>query len=164
MIRYKTEKFDIINDDILWEKFMCFARSVIPYDEHWNSLTEQQKYPLVMFIYDSEVLGEGHMGFLDLHSEYIDLDDVLKAMEVLHISQPYMENAGNIPLKRLSVDALAEQAADEDEFAEKMDELDEMFDIYDKAYYELSNGSTEIDNKILDYLRSRLDEFFELAE
>lgn len=77
-IRYTTVKFDIANDNILWEKFMGFARMLIPYKKHWAALTECQKYPLSAFIYESDVMGEGHIGFMDLNSDYISLDDVKK--------------------------------------------------------------------------------------
>lgn len=33
MARYVTEAFELNNDDVLWEKFMCFMRAIIPYEE-----------------------------------------------------------------------------------------------------------------------------------
>lgn len=161
MIRYATKQFDVSNKDVLWEKFRCFAQTLIPYEEHWDGLTESQKYPLTVFIYAEEVLREAHMGFLDLHQEYISLDDVIKAMEVLQISNPYIENIRKIPLKQVSLDDLIEQSADEDEFAAKMDELDEMLEVHDKRFCELVRESSEIEDKILAYVRANLDLFFQ---
>ncbi|MBE6753446.1 MAG: hypothetical protein E7559_03710 [Ruminococcaceae bacterium] len=164
MTKYRTEKFDIADDDALWGKFMSFARANIPYEAHWSELSEKQKRPLTVFIYDSEVMGEGHMGFLDMYSKYIDIDAVIGAMEHLHIPEPFICNIRKLPIKQLSVDELCEQAADEDEFSAKMDELDELFDAYDNAYYELRKDSTDIEDTILTYLRGNIDEFFEFAD
>lgn len=162
-IKYSTQSFDIADDDVLWDKFMGFARAIIPYEEYWDKLSELQRYPMVVFIYDAEVIGEGHMGFLDLHSEYICFEDVIKAMEVLQVSNPYIENIENLPLKDISLEDLIDQSEDEDDFAAKMDELDEIFEVHDRAYYNLVKESTEIEDKILVYLRANFTEFFEVA-
>lgn len=164
LIRYKTERFDIADDDILWEKFMCFARAIIPYETYWNQLSEKQKYPLISFIYESDVLGEGHIGFIDLNSDYISFDDVIKSLKVLQVSNSYIENIENIPTKYLSVDELVDQSEDEEDFESKMDELDAIFEPHDKFFYELVNESFEIEDKILGYLRENLNDFFEWVE
>lgn len=63
LIKYKTEAFDFKNKEVMWEKFMCFIREIIPYEKHWDNLSECQKYALIVFIYDAEVFEEGHIGF-----------------------------------------------------------------------------------------------------
>lgn len=164
MIRYKTAKFDIADDDILWEKFMCFARTIIPYETYWDQLPEGQKYPLISFIYESEVIGEGHMGFIDLHSDYISFNDVIKSLKVLQVSSSYIENIENISEKYLSVDELVDQSEDEEYFETRMEELDAIFEAHDKLLYDLVNESSEIEDKILCYVRENIDEFFEWVE
>ena len=161
-IKYKTEKFDLLNDDILWEKFMCFARMIIPYEEHWEELTEYQKGPLIAFVYESDVLGEGHIGFIEINSDYMSLNDVIKALKRLHISSKYIENIEKVPQEYLSVDELLEQSKDEEDFSAKMDEMDAIFEPYDKVFYELVSENTEIEDKILEYIRGNYEEFFEM--
>ena len=163
MIKYKTEAFDFKNEEVLWENFMCFVRSIIPYEEYWDDLSECQKNALRVFIYDADVLGEGHIGFMDLNSEYISFDDVIKAMEILHISDLYIENIKNIPAMQISIDSMVDESEDEEAFEAKMNELDELFDVFDNTYYELSRESTEIQDKILMYLQANIDEFFEFS-
>lgn len=160
MIRYPAVGTDLADDDLLWESFMCFVRSVIPYEQHWNELTEEQKHPLVVFIYTSEVTGEGHIGFLDLHSAYIDSGTVLRAMEALGLPDAYTNIVRSLPLWKLSVDDLAEQADDEDEFEQKMEELDQLFEASDQDFYRLFSRE-EIDGLILAYVRSSPHLFFE---
>ncbi len=160
-MKYKTEKFDMTDDDILWEKFMCFVRMIIPYEKYWDELTECQKYPIISFIYESEVLGEGHMGFIDLHSKYISFDDVIKSLRMLHVSPAYIENIEKIPKNTISVNELIDESDDEEEFLMKMDEMDAVFEQHDKFFYELEIQEWEIEDKILKFLRQNGEEFFE---
>ena len=139
---------------------MCFARMIIPSEKYWNNLSLIQKYPLIVFIYESDVLGEGHIGFLDLNSSYISLDDLEEAMNILDMPDAYMDIIANLPWDYCSIDSLIEQSKDEEDFASKMDELDEVFEQYDKAFYELDWESTEIRDRILMYLREHFEEFF----
>ena len=64
MVQYVTKSFELNNDDILWEKFMCFMREILPYEEiQLSKLSETQKTAVIAFLYCSEVMGEGHIGF-----------------------------------------------------------------------------------------------------
>lgn len=54
---------------------ICFIRAIIPYEETMlNKLSETQKMAAVAFIYASEVMGGGHIGFWDLHGNYRQID------------------------------------------------------------------------------------------
>lgn len=99
-----------------------------------------------------------------MNSDYISFDDVIKSLKVLQVSDSYIENIENIPIKYLSVDELVDQSEDEEGFESKMDELDAIFEPHDKFFYELVNESFEIEDKILGYLRENLNDFFEWVE
>lgn len=84
MIKYITKSFELNNDDILWGKFMCFMREIIPYEEaEINKLSKIQKTAVIAFIYSSKVMREGHIGFLDLYGKYISLSSVKAALKKL---------------------------------------------------------------------------------
>lgn len=161
-IKLETEPFDVADDDVLWEQFMCFARMLIPYEEHWHELSEHQKYPIIAFIYESDVLGEGHIGFIELNSAYISFNDVIKALKMLHVSDGYIENIEKIPVDKLSVNKLIDQSKGEDDFLSQMDEMDAIFDQYDKVFYDLVEESSKIEDSILEYIRENLEDFFVL--
>lgn len=163
-IKYKTKGFDTTNDDILWEQFMCFARMIIPYEKYWDELTEVQKCPIIAFVYEQDVLSEGHIGFIDLNAAYISLDDVIRALKILKVSAAYIENIERIPRDYFSIDEMVDESADEENFCSKMDELDEVFEQYDRTFYALERESTEIKDKILEYIRKNLEDFFEFSD
>ena len=161
IMKITTSEFDINNSEIIWGKFTEFLRTIIPYEEHWAKLNECQKSAIIVYIYDSEVLREGHIGFLDLHSNYISVDDVINAMRVIGISDKYIDNIKEIPLKKLSIDEMVDEANDEDDFADKMDELDEMFAPFDKTYCQLAKEDNQIQDKIAKYIYNNFSKFFE---
>ncbi len=50
MVQYETKFFELNNDDILWEKFMCFMRKILPYEEfQLGKLSETQKTAVIAF-------------------------------------------------------------------------------------------------------------------
>lgn len=67
-----------------------------------------------------------------------------------------------IPLKEISLDTVFDSSQDEEEYMVKMEELDTIFETYDKTYYQLAMEGTEIEDKILMYLLDNIDEFFEI--
>ncbi len=80
MVQYVTKFFELNNDDILWEKFMCFMREILPYEEfQFSKLSGTQKAAVIAFLYCSEVMGEGHIGFWDLYGKYISHTAVIAA-------------------------------------------------------------------------------------
>ena len=159
MFQYNTEKFNLDDDDILWEKFMCFVRLLIPYENELNRLSETQKYPVIAFIYESEVWGDGHIGFMELYKDWIKISDVINSFEKLSISLKYIENLKAISATYISPDEEYKQSADDEEFEKKLQEIDELYDIFDKSFYQ--NGNEEIEDKILVYLRKLHFEFFD---
>lgn len=49
-MQYETKIFQIDNDNILWEKFMCFVREINPYEESdFSHLSEVQKVAVIAF-------------------------------------------------------------------------------------------------------------------
>lgn len=149
-IKYKTEKFDVNNEELLWEKFMCFVRMFIPYEKELQQLTLPQKYPVIAFIYESEVLGDGHIQFMDLYQHYIKIEDLIKAFGILGGSIEYTEILKKLPAN------LPENWDNSEVDIEKCAELYESFD---EKFYDIANE--DIDNKILNYVKLHLMEFFE---
>ena len=131
-----TEAFEINDDDILWEKFMCFIRQLLPWEEkQLVQLSTIQKMPVIAFIYSSEVMGDGHAQFLELYGEYIKKEDVINAFKALFISNKYTE------------------------IIEKLESIDKLCDECDAHFYQY--GNEEIDEKIIDHVRKYHLDFFE---
>ena len=159
MIKYETEKFELSDDDILWEKFMCFMREIIPYEEKELSLlTEEQRSPVLAFIYSSEVMGEGHIGFFDLYGSYIKSEDIINAFRELYIPQKYIDIVEKAWSVFKSVSQDADSCLDEAEFEKKMELLDEKYDKIDDEFYQYEDE--EIDEKIIEYVRQYHLAFF----
>ena len=140
MIKYLTKKFDLNDDDILWENFTSFLRIIIPYEEAtFNSLLETQKTAVVVFTYSSEVMGDGHMSFFELYGNYISSLMVMDALKKTSVSDAYVKI-----LEKLPKDATTSPDA--------YDELDALFYQY---------GNDEIIDKIIFYVRQHHLDFFE---
>ncbi len=45
---------------------------------------EEQISPVIAFIYSSEVMGEGHIGFLDLFGSYIKSEEIIEYVRQHH--------------------------------------------------------------------------------
>lgn len=160
MIKFKTKTFDLNDEDVLWEKFMHFMRSIVPYDkEQINELTEMQKTAAIAYIYSAEVMGEGHIGFVDLFSEYISLSDVADALKKLAVSEKYVKILEEMPLNYTPISDIADNCSSEEEFGLEMDKMDEIYDVFDDSFYEY--GDDEIIDRIIDYVRENDKEFFE---
>lgn len=71
MVKYLTESFDLNNDDLLWEKFMCFMRQIPWEAKQLKMLSEAQKDPVIAFIFINETMRQGLTGFLDLYAKYL---------------------------------------------------------------------------------------------
>ena len=162
MKKYKTVKFDLSNDECLWEQFMGFVRLFIPWEEQLGDLTEKQRTPIIAFIYQSEVMGEGHIGFLDMYSKNISFETLKGTLQALDISETYLEVLEKLPQYSLSVDDLVEMSESEEDFELKMDALSDAFEPCDSAFYEL--GNEEIIDKIIEYVRENYLEFFEFVD
>lgn len=160
-MRIKIEKFDIKNEDMVWENFMAFARKFIPWEEQLNDLTEEQKYPMYAFIYEAEVMGDGHISFMELYRDYIKIDDVIAAFQKLDISREYIENLSQFPKEYISTDMMFEKAADEEDYTLQMEKLDEIYEVYDRKFYSL--GNEEIVEKITKYVQEHYMDFFEFS-
>lgn len=158
MFQYNTEKFNLNDDSILWEKFMCFVRVLIPYEEHLNCLSEIQKCPVIAFIYESEVWGDGHIGFMELYGDFIKISNVIDSLKMLSVAPRYIDNLNGLPNTYISTDKLCEQCADEEEFNEKMEEMGNLYEVFDENIYQF--GNQEIIDKILNYIRHYDLEFF----
>ena len=160
-MKVKVEEFDISNEDMLWENFMIFARRFIPWEEQLKELTEEQKHPMYAFIYEAEVMGEGHIGFMELHGEYIDIEEVITALKKLDVAKEYIENLLQFPKAYISDDILFEGAVDESDFALQMEKRDKIYEGYDEKFYDL--GNEEIEDKIIQYVQDHYTAFFKFS-
>lgn len=140
MLKYATEKFDLDNDEILWENFMCFIRKIIPYEATiFNTLSEKQKIVITAFNYSSEVMGDGHMSFFELYGKYISFSDVIAALKEISVSDKYIKILEDIPTD-VEVDV-------------------DSFDEFDARFYQY--GDEELIDRIIRYIRQYHLEFFE---
>ena len=160
MIKYITEAFKIDDADVLWDKFMCFIRQIIPWgEEQLIQLSAVQKIPVIAFIYSSEVMGDGHNQFLDLYGAYIKKEDIIDAFKTLSIPKEYIENIEKIPAV-FTLDAeLTENDLDEEKREKEMKRINEIFDECDSLFYQY--GNEQVDEKIIEYVRKYHLDFFE---
>ncbi len=159
MIKYETEVFEIDNDDILWEKFMCFVRKIIPHQNlGFSKLSEIQKVAVTAFFYDSEVMGEGHIGFLDLHGKYISQSAVIIALEKIGVSDRYLKIVEELPKEFVSPSEIVDECMSEEQFEMKMEQMSKIYEEFDHRFYQY--GDEEIIEKILIYVRQYHMEFF----
>ena len=113
-------------------------------------------------IYQSEVMGEGHIGFLDMYSKNISFETLKGTLQALDISETYLEVLEKLPQYSLSVDDLVEMSESEEDFELKMDALSDAFEPCDSAFYEL--GNEEIIDKIIESVRENYLEFFDFVD
>lgn len=52
MLKVKLPELKPESDEDVWDGFMCFMRSIIPWEENFSQLTKMQKYPAIAFIYE----------------------------------------------------------------------------------------------------------------
>ncbi|MDE6759759.1 MAG: DMP19 family protein [Lachnospiraceae bacterium] len=148
-----TKSFDLNNDDILWEKFMCFMREIIPYEEsQLSELSETQKTAVIAFLYCAEVMGEGHIGFFDLYGEYISYSTVMVALKELCVSDRYIKIIEELSKDFIPVSEMRDKCISEEGF------MDEIYAEFDDLFYQY--GDKEIINKIIYYVRKHHMEFF----
>ncbi len=159
MVHYVTKAFELNNDDILWEKFMCFMREIIPYEEfQLRELSGIQKAAVIAFLYCSEVMGEGYIGFLDLYGKYISHLEVIAALKELCVPDRYIKIMEEIPKDFIPVSEIAERCIREEDFEMEMERIDKIYDEFDKRFYQY--GDEEIINRIIFYVRKHHMEFF----
>lgn len=160
MARYVTETFELNNDDVLWEKFMCFMRAIIPYEETvLNKLSEIQKKAAVAFIYASEVMGEGHIGFWDLHGKYINHSTIIAALKEISVSDKFIKIIEDMSKDFTPVAEIADRCCSEEDFEMVMEQIGEIYDEFDNRFYQY--GDEEIIDKLIIYIRRYHLEFFE---
>lgn len=159
VLRYRTKPFDIGDDTVLWEQFMCFVRLFLPWEAQLDMLSDRQRPPMFAFIYESEVMGEGHIGFLELHGKFISINDVIMSLEKLEVEDKYIDNLKNLPEYFISADEICKKCVDEKEFEDEIEEMDNLYESHDARFYEY--GSENIEDKIIEYVRKNHLEFFE---
>ncbi len=160
MLKVQLSEINLESEEAVWDNFMSFMRSIIPWEENFNQLAELQKYPVIAFIYESEVMREGHQGFFELHNKYISISDVEDSFEKLNVSGEYTDILKQLELvEYVSDDELFVIATDEDDYCEKMEERDLVIEPYNNRFYNL--GNEEICEKIIEYVRENYLEFFE---
>lgn len=161
MIKYPTEAFDLSDDNILWEKFMCFMRQIIPWEEEQlEMLSETQKAPVIAFIFITETMGQGLTGFFDLYAKYIKNADIITAFRALSISDKYINVIEEMPAEYVDPWDNCGEDASEEEFAAEVDRLDALYDKYYRLLIKY-NEDAEINKKIVDYVRQNHLDFFE---
>ena len=159
MIKYETKVFEVDNNDVLWEKFMCFIRKIVPYNElDFNKLSEKQKAAVIAFFYYSEVTREGHIGFLDLHGKYISQSAVIAALKEIGSSDRYIKIVEELPKEFISITELADKCMNEADFEIEMERIDKIYDDFDNRFHQY--GNEEIIEKILNFVRQNHLEFF----
>lgn len=159
MIKYETEVFELDNDNILLEKFMCFIREIIPHQNlGFNKLSEIQKVAVIAFCYCSEVMREGHIGFLDLHGKYISQSAVYNSLKKIGISDRYLKIVEELPKEFVSPSEIVDECTSEEEFEMKMEQMSSIYEQFDHRFHQY--GDEEIIEKILIYIRQNHLGFF----
>ena len=160
MVKYKIKPFNLDDEDLLWENFMCFARQLIPWESpQLEQLSDKQKVPLIAFIYSSEVMGDGHISFLDLYSKDILWTDIINAFKILSVPDKYIKILEKIPGNYTPVSEIADMCQDEEAFINEMDKTDKIYDESDNLFYQY--GDEIITDKITIYVRQNHLDFFE---
>lgn len=162
MVKYLTEAFDLNDDDMLWEKFICFMRQIIPWEaKELNMLSEIQKEPVIAFIFLKETMRQGLTGFFDLYAKYIKNADIINAFKALSISDKYINVIEEMPAEYVDPWDNCGEDASEEEFEAEVDRVDEYYDKYYRLLIKYYNENEEIKEKIVDYVRQYHFEFFE---
>ncbi|MDE6617353.1 MAG: DMP19 family protein [Lachnospiraceae bacterium] len=160
MVKYTTKPFILDDEDLLWENFMCFARLLIPWEKpQLKQLSDKQKIPLIAFIYSSEVMGDGHISFLDLYGKDIHITDIIDAFKILSVPDKYIEILKRLPENPISVSQIADTCQNEEEFANEMEKIDKIYDEFDNLFYQY--GDEIIIDKIIEYVQQNHLNFFE---
>jgi len=134
-------------------------REILPYEEFQLSrLSGTQKAAVIAFLYCSEVMGEGHIGFLDLYGKYISHTAVIAALKEICVSDRYIKIMEEMPKDFVTVSEIADRCVREEDFEMEMDRIDEIYDEFDKQFYQY--GDKEIIDKIIIYVRKHHREFF----
>lgn len=162
MVKYLTETFDLNDDDILWEKFMCFMRQIIPWEEkQLKMFSEIQKEPVIAFIFITETMRQGLTGFFDLYAKYIENADIINAFKALSISDKYINVIEEMPAKYADPWDKYWEILSEEELEAEVERSDAYYDKYYKLLIKYNNEDEEINEKIVDYVRQYHLEFFE---
>lgn len=158
-MQYETKIFQIDNDDILWEKFMCFVREINPYEESdFSHLSEVQKVAVIAFLYSSEVIREGHIGFEDLYGKYISHSVIIASLKKICVPDKYLKIVEQLPEEFIPVAEIADKCMSEEDFEMEMERINKIYDEFDNRFYQY--GNEEIIDKILIYIRQYHLEFF----
>lgn len=162
MVKYLTETFDLNDDDMLWEKFRCFMRQIIPWEEkQLKMLSETQKEPVIAFIFINETMRQGLTGFFDLFAKDIKNSDIINAFKALSISDKYIKVIEEMPAEYVDPWDKYGENLSEEEFEAEVERLDAYYDKYYKLLIKYDNEDKEIYKKIVDFVRQYHLEFFE---
>jgi len=131
-------------------------REIIPYEEFFSKLSRKQKVAVIAFLYCSEVMGEGHMGFFGLYGEYISHTEVIAALKEICVSDRYIKIMEEMPKDFVPASEIADKCIREEDF--EMERIDEIYAEFDKQFYQY--GDKEIIDKIIIYVRKHHMEFF----
>lgn len=138
---------------------MCFMREILPYEEfQLSKLSKTQKAAVIAFLYCSEVMGEGHIGFLDLYGKYIGHSTVIAALKEICVSDRYIKIMEELPKDFIPVSEISDKSMSEEDFDMEMERIDEIYDEFDNRFYQY--GDEEIIDKIIFYVRKNHMEFF----
>lgn len=162
MLKYLTKTFDLNDDDILWQKFMCFMRQIIPLEaKQLKILSEIQKEPVIAFIFITETMRQGLTGFFDLYAKYIKNADIINAFKALSISDKYINVIEAMPAEYDDPWDKYWGILSEEELEAEVERLDTSYEKYYKLLIKYYDEDEEINEKIVDYVRQYHLEFFE---
>lgn len=110
-----------------------FYESNHPYEETvLNKLSETQKMAAVAFIYASEVMGEGHIGFWDLYGNYINHSTITAALKEISVSDKFIKIIEDMPEDFTPVAEIADRCCIEEDFEMVMEQIGEIYDEFEK--------------------------------
>lgn len=161
MVKYLTEAFDLNDDDMLWEKFMCFVRQFPWEEKQLEMLSETQKAPVTAYIFINETMRQGLTGFLDLFAEFIKNADIIAAFKALSVSDKYIKVIEEMPAEYVDPWDKYFEIMSEEELEAEAERLDAYYDKYYKLLIKYDNEDKEIYERIVDYVRRYHSEFFE---
>ncbi len=102
-------------------------------------------------------MGEGHIGFWDLHGKYISHTTVIAALKEICVSDRYIKIVEEMPKDFVPVSEIADKCIREEDFEMEMERIDEIYDEFDEQFYQY--GDEEIIEKIIVYVRKHHMEF-----
>lgn len=146
----------------LWEKYMEYLRNLNPLENKWSELTEMEKIPIIAFLFNREIYGDGVQSYFELWGKNFSIDDVEKAYIVLSVNYELLELVREIKgIQYISDDDLYQSSESEEEFDQLMEARDVLWDEWNARYYETENN--DVDEKIMEYVEKNLLNTFGLS-